>query len=263
MTAYAPKIPSILSRVRELEARPEPIVAFAREYPTGHLVERHRHERAQLIYASHGVMRVDTAVRIWVVPPLRAIWMPPGIDHEIRASSTVCLRTLFIHPDLRSSLPQDCCVIEISPLLRELILRMVTLAESKQHKGSLVHLVELILGEIREIPGLSLHIPMPADQRALRVCKSILDNPADGRTCAQWGASVGASARTLERLFQNEAGISFGAWRRQVRLLAALTGLAAKIPVANVASDLGYESASAFSAMFKRTLGCPPSQFFG
>jgi AraC-like DNA-binding protein len=260
VTVYTPKVPTI--DVDELEAQPEPIVAFGREYPTGHLVERHHHARAQLIYACKGIMRVDTPNGIWVVPPMRAIWVPPGVDHEIRASSTVHLRTLFLRPGLRDSLPRESCVIEVSPLLRELILRMVDMDRTKRYPDSLVHLTELILGEIREVRILPMHIPLPSDPRLLRICRGILQNPADNRTTAQWGSFVGASARTLERLFQREAGMNFRMWRQQVRLLAALSRLAAEAPVSVVAFDLGYQSPSAFTAMFKRTLGCPPRDFF-
>ncbi|HVW67865.1 MAG TPA: helix-turn-helix transcriptional regulator [Steroidobacteraceae bacterium] len=260
MAIYKPKIPEI--HLHELEARPQAIVAFGREYPSGHLVERHQHGRAQLIYASKGVMRVDTPLGVWVVPPMRAIWVPPAVDHEIRASSTVHLRTLFFRPDLRDTLPRQCCVIEVSGLLRELILRMVDLARSGGPAPALDAMTELILGEIREHDILPMHVPLPNDPRLLRVCHALLQNPADSRTSLQWGSLVGASSRTLERLFQRETGTNFRVWRQQVRLLAALSRLAAADPIAVVAQDLGYQSPSAFTAMFKRTLGCSPRRFF-
>src|SRR5215475_6749748 len=128
MTLYTQKVPTI--PLHDLEALPHPIVAFGREYPSGHLVERHHHERAQLIYASKGIMRVDTPAGIWVVPPMHAIWVPATVQHELRASSTVHLRTLFIKEGSRTSLPRECCVVEVSPLLRELILRMVALLKA-------------------------------------------------------------------------------------------------------------------------------------
>lgn len=261
MGSYTAKIPSILGRVRELEDLPQAVVAFGRDYPAGHLIESHSHLRAQLIYASSGIMRVDTPSGIWVVPPMRAIWVPPLVPHEIRANSTVRLRSLLMRADARPGLPDECCVIEVSPLLRELILRMIALSEGQSPVTPSLHLVELILSEIHETGTLPLHIPMPQDSRVRRICQGILLNPSDTRTSAEWGANVGASARTLERLFQKQTGISFGSWRRQARLLAAMTQLAAGTPVANVAVDLGYESPSAFTAMFKRVLGHPPSQY--
>lgn len=262
MTQYAPKIPAMFEEVRELERLPYPIVAFCRKYPHGHLVERHRHDRAQLTYALRGIMRVDTVDGIWVVPPMRALWIPPEVEHELRTSSPVSLRTLFIKPQLRDSLPAQCSVVEVTPLLRELILRMIAITDEQGLENVRAHMIELILDEIRAVETLPLHVPMPSDSRALRICKGLLQDPADTKTCSQWGASVGASSRTLERLFQKETGVSFGSWRRQARLLAALGRLAEKTPVSTVAYDLGYESASAFTAMFRRTLGRSPSEFF-
>lgn len=260
MARYSPKVPTI--PLDQLEAQPQMIVAFAREYPSCHLVERHSHERAQLIYASQGVMRVDTPVGIWVVPPMRAIWVPPGVDHEIRASSTLQLRTLFVRWPLQRSLPDECCVIEVSSLLRELILRLVSLGASREPPGETDPMIEVVFEEMRQVKVLPMHIPLPIDARAKKVCYGILDNPADTRTSAQWGKSVGASSRTLERFFKSEAHMSFRDWRQQVRLLAALQRLAEYAPISVVAAELGYNSASAFTAMFKRTLGCPPRDFY-
>ncbi len=78
----------------------------------------------------------------------------------------------------------------------------------------------------------------------------------------QWGHEVGASARTLARLFLAETGLSFGDWRSRARLLAALPRLAAGEKVTTIALDLGYESPSAFISMFKRALGKTPSTYF-
>ncbi len=259
---FAAKIPSVLEAVRELESGPIPIIALGREYPAGHLVERHHHGRAQLIYASAGVMRIDTSRGVWVVPPQRAVWVPPAMDHEIRATSAVLLRTLYIRPGLKPWLPQKCCVIEVSLLLRELILRMVSIEHGAQYAHTMPLLAELVLEEISRFEALPLNISMPSSPRVLKICQQILDDPADSRTCADWGREVGASSRTLERLFLKETGMSFGSWRRQARLLDALRLLASGTPVMNVAFDLGYESPSAFAAMFKRSLGRTPSDYF-
>jgi AraC-like DNA-binding protein len=258
MAMYSPKVPTV--ETRALEAQPAPIVAFKREYPSGHLVERHCHERAQLIYASKGIMQVDTPDGIWVVPPMRAIWVPAAVEHEMRVSSALHLRTLFVRPGLRESLPKACCVVEVSPLLRELIFRMVEL-ELAGHVCA-DHLTATILDEIRTGGILPVHVALPTDARLLRICRSILQNPANGHTIAQWGSIVGASSRTLERLFLQETGVCFRIWKQQVRVLAALSRLAAQEPISVVAFDLGYQNPSAFAAMFKRTLGCPPREFF-
>lgn len=248
--------------VKHLERYTAAIVALGREFPAGHLVERHHHDRSQLIYASSGVMRVHTSAGIWVVPPLRAVWVPSAIDHEIRASTSVSLRTLYIRSGLRRSLPKKCCVIEVSPLLRELILRLVSLGEHAPNQRSRQKLVDLALDEICQFETLPLRILMPTDPRLVKICQALLDNPANIKTSREWGQQVGASPRTLERTFQKEIGTSFGTWRRQVRVLDALSRIADGVPIMNIAFDLGYENPSAFAAMFKRTVGVPPSEYF-
>jgi AraC-like DNA-binding protein len=182
------------------------------------------------------------------------------IKHEIRVSSAATVRTLLIRSTASASLPMKCCIIEVSPLQRELTLRAVTLTERADALDD--NLVQLILNEMRSVRVPPLQIAFPTDLRALKVCRALMKNPADARTCSQWGTTVGASARTLQRLFRSETGVSFGAWRQQARLLEALNRLAARAPVSNVASELGYQSPSAFSAMFKRIFGRAPRQFF-
>jgi AraC-like DNA-binding protein len=240
-----------------------PITSLAGALPSGYYIRRHHHDRGQLIFASSGVMRIVTPDGIWVVPPMRAVWVPSGVEHEVRISSAVQLRTLLIDPRVKTSLPTRCCVIEVSPLLRELITRASDLGDEMSRVDVGWHLVALILDEMKVFSALPLQVPMPSDPRLVRICRGILEQPSDRKTCAQWGLIVGASARTLERRFYTETGISFGAWRRHVRLLAALDQLATNTPIANIAVDLGYRSASAFTVMFKRALGHRPSHFFG
>jgi len=239
-----------------------PITPLARDFPGGYRVPQHRHEHAQLIFASSGVMRIITPDGIWVAPPMRAVWVPAAVDHEILVSRAVQLRTLLIDPEVRASLPRQCCVIEVSPLLRELIIRVSELGPALAHNAHAEHFLALIFDEIKASETVPLHVPMPSDPRLIRICRGILNHPSDKRSCGQWGRTVGASGRTLERRFQLQTGISFGAWRRQVRLLAALDQLAINTPVANIALDLGYRSASAFTVMFKRALGQRPTHFF-
>ena len=120
----------------------------------------------------------------------------------------------------------------------------------------------LIPGEIRALPALPLHLPWPADARLRRVCEALKADPAENRTLEDWARASGASARTLARLFRKETGMSFGGWRQQARLLEALGRLASGSPVTTVALDLGYQSPSAFTSMFRRALGTSPTRYF-
>lgn len=248
--------------VHALEALPRPVVAFANDYPAGHVIDRHRHRRAQLLYAASGVMRVATDQGIWVVPPQRAVWLPAGVRHEIGCAGRLAMRTLYFDPAAVPTLPQGCRVVDVPPLLRELILKAVTLPPLYEPDGPDGRLMQVILDQIQLLEQAPLHLPMSAHPRLRPILDAMLARPEDDTGLDAWGRRLGASGRTLARLFLAETGMTFRAWRQQSRLLAALTRLAAGEAVTTVALDLGYDSVSAFIAMFRRATGTTPSRYF-
>jgi AraC-like DNA-binding protein len=238
-------------------------MALARDYPSGHGPPRHQHPNAQLIHAVRGVMVVDTAVGQWVVPPTRGLWIPGGVDHSIRMVGKVLMRTAYINTSLAPDMPQQCAVLKISPLLRELILAMIESADTPYAPDSRAgRIARLLLDEIRQMGSLPLHLPMPGDQRLLEICTAISARPADNTTASEWARRLQVDPKTVHRLFVRETGMTFGQWRTQARLMLALEHLAAGDKVLNVALDLGYESPSAFATMFKKQFGISPSKFF-
>jgi len=240
---------------------PRPVAAMAKDFAAGQHIARHLHSRAQLIFAAAGVMLVSTDKGSWAVPPQRAVWMPAGVAHEIRLPGAVAMRTLYVRPDAAGRMPARVRVIAVSALLRELILRACALPVLYDERGAAGRLMTLILDEIAGLPTLGLDLPMPRDPRLARICRALGGDPGSTRTLEDWGREAGGSGRTLARLFLRETGLTFAAWRQQARLLAALARLAAGEPVTRIALDLGYESPSAFAAMFKRALGAPPSRY--
>ena len=254
-------------RLRQrLDALPQPMLAHARDLAAGETIPPHSHRRAQLVYASDGVMTVTTADGAFVVPPYRAVWMPAGAEHRIDASGTVCMRTIYIDTDHAGAaggrLPGAMCVLHVTPLLRELILAAVDAPQVFQPDGPEARLMAVILDQIQVLPVAPLSLPTPKDARLRRIADALLADPADERGIDDWARLAGASVRTLARLFQTETGMSFGQWRQQLRLLRALERLAAGESVTGVALDLGYDSPSAFIAMFRRALGTTPRRYF-
>jgi AraC-like DNA-binding protein len=239
-----------------------PIAAMAKDFAAGFRVARHCHERAQLIFAASGVMQVTASGGIWVVPPQRGLWVPAAIEHAIHCTGAVAMRTLYIREDATGELPKSVCVLAVQPLLRELILEAVKLPVDYAERDRDGRIMALILDELRALPILPLHLPMPRDARLVRICTAVMRSPALRRPLDAWGSEVGASSRTLARLFLRETGMSFGAWCRQARLLDALARLADGQKVTSVALDLGYDSPSAFTSMFRRHLATTPSRYF-
>jgi AraC-like DNA-binding protein/quercetin dioxygenase-like cupin family protein len=241
---------------------PRPLAGMPKDFADGDRIEPHCHPRAQLTWAISGVMTVSAAHGTWVVPPNRALWIPAETEHAIRMSGRVAMRAIYIDPAIAKTIAGDCKVILVSPLLRALMLELVAAPLDYDESGRIGHVVALFLDEIRLLDAQPLHIPMPADKRLRRVCEALLDDPGQRETLEAWSAFTGASSRTLARLFERETGMRFVDWRHQVRLSEALVRLAQGQDVAAVARAVGYDSISAFSAMFRQALGKRPRDYF-
>ncbi|WP_043114684.1 AraC family transcriptional regulator [Solimonas soli] len=250
------------TRYRAYDHGPAPVTAIANDYRAGHFTHEHEHPYAQLIYAVSGVMIVRTEAGQWVVPPTRGIWMPPRTQHAVRMVGAVQMRSTFIDPALVPDLPTQCAVLAVSPLLRELIVAAVELKPPHAPGSRGEHLSQLLIDELRTLPSLALHLPEARDPRLKRICAHLLAEPADNSTATQWAQRLHVDAKTIQRLFARDTGMSFGQWRQQARLLAALERLARGERVLDTALALGYASPGAFATMFKRQFGVSPSAYF-
>lgn len=238
-----------------------PIAALASDHPHGEHIPLHRHPCAQLIHALTGVMFVTSRAGSWVVPTGRAVWMPPHEDHAIRIASHVTMRTVYVREEARPNLPPACEVIEVSPFLREAIVAATQIPLDYASGGRDERVMELILDEIEAAPRLHLHVPMPCDPRLAHLCERLVSDPSASVMLEKLAAEIHVSGRTLARLFHRELGMSFGEWLRRMRLLLSLPRLAAGASVLEVALEHGYDSPSAFTAMFRRTLGVSPTVY--
>ena len=232
------------------------------EYADGEVIKTHSHPWHQLVYASRGVMTVRTPKGAWVVPTNRGVWVPARIRHSIQMSGPVSLRTLYLVPRLSAALPDRCSVVGISPLLRELILRIVELRDLNVRIPRHAHLISVLLDHLQAMESDAVHLPLPRDARARRVAALLQEEPSDERSLVELSKIAGASKRTVERLFKLETGLGFGKWRQQLRLGHALRLLAAGEAVTSVAMDVGYDSASAFISAFRVTFGQTPGRYF-
>ncbi len=237
-----------------------PIVTRRTTYPAGHHIRPHWHARAQFIFAVEGTMTVRATRRVWIVPTSRALWVPARTVHEIEMAGVVEMRSLYID-DAVAGMPSSCVVLEVTPLLRELVVRAAALPLDYDEAGDDGLLMRLLLAEIRGLPRCALELPLPASADLAALCERILADLATRRPCGVDARAANTSARTLYRRFLQETGISFARWKQQARLLESIRRLAQGVPVTRVALDLGYESASAFSTMFRRALRISPRAF--
>jgi len=240
-------------------------------------IQPHWHEWAQLVFSISGAVRVSTEGHgdgvgsTYLVPPSRAVWIPPGVVHAVTAVERADLRTLYLHELAVAELGADgtwadCRVLEVSPLLRELVLQLVVdpdaLPEQPAAAARERTVCALILDELRRARSLQLGLPLPREGRLRSLCEAMIDQPLRHAGIEGWAEHAATSARTLSRWFRDELGTSYGQWRQQLLLAQALSMAARKQPMRLIAAELGYASPSAFSAMVTRAVGMPPSRFF-
>lgn len=250
------------TRHLDYHATARPLAAMEVDYPDGTSTGLHAHPRGQLLHAIEGVMTVRSAAGSWVVPPNRAVWLTPELEHEVKMCGDVKIRTVFIETGVSPHLPQSSCVIAVSPLLRELIVAAVRIPLDRVPSARDERLMLLLLDELRELDVLPLHLPMPRDARVRKICEVLTAAPDNASTVDQWAGRLRVASKTIHRLFLKETGLSFSQWRQQARLLQALERLAAGDRIVDVALDSGYASQSAFTAMFRRHFGVPPGAFY-
>lgn len=220
----------------------------------------HQHRQGQLILALHGAVTCTTEGGVWIVPPDCGLWVPGGVPHSNRVTSNARLTYLFVEPGA-TILPDECCTLSVSPMLREMIQRVADLSESARD-AHVDRLVRVMLDELALMPRERLELPVSDNPKIALIAAALLANPSDRRTLGQWAEHVAVSERSLKRLMTQETGLSFGRWRRQLHLVIALRELANGASVQQVAGDLGYESTTAFIVMFRKALGTTPSRYF-
>ncbi|NYT44460.1 helix-turn-helix transcriptional regulator [Alcaligenaceae bacterium] len=235
--------------------------SLSRDFADSTILSDHMHDMGQLKFALSGVMVVASTDGHWVVPPTRALWLAPKVRHRVRMLGKVQLRSVFVNPEYSHGLPTRSCLLPVTPLFRELIAAVATSSPSDARSRRTRLLMDLLLEEVSQDCGLPLHLPTPRDHRLATICTHIQEHLDDMKTLHEWAKDLGYDQRTLHRLFMSELGMSFVQWRQQAKLLTALEWLAEGRQVLSIALDLGYQTQSAFTAMFRRNLHMTPSEF--
>lgn len=206
---------------------------------------------------------MNTSVGEWILPPSRALWIAGGVEHSLLVKRPASLYVLYIAPDYYN-LPgsEQCSVIEISPLVRELIAECALLPWDYQPDTHSSRLAQVLMDRLQLLQHAPLDLKMPVDTRALRMVDILKRDPGSRRSLTDLAREAGASGRTIERLFMQETQLAFGAWRHRYRMLYALERLAYGQNVTNVSLEAGYESPSSFIAAFRTMFGTTPSKYF-
>jgi AraC-like DNA-binding protein len=243
----------------DYDALPVDVLPIGTDYPPDHLLARHSHRRAQLLYGATGIMQVETVDGSWTIPTNRAVLIPAQVSHEVRMLD-VTTWSLYIEPGAVPWWPTSCTVIEVEPLLRELLREANDFDAGYDTAGRDGTVIHLILEELQRVTPLPLSVTLPRDEPFRALCKEYLVHPDAAVTNADWARTSLMSPRTFDRRFRLATGMSPSLWRTRARLLTSLT-LLRRLSVTRVAGDLGYSSPASFTAAFTRTFGAPPSSF--
>jgi AraC-like DNA-binding protein len=236
---------------------------FARLYedPSGRDIAPHCQRHGQLVGSFRGLISVGTSRAQWLVASTNAVWIPPHHVHSMRSHGAFSGYVVYVADCGCETLSKEPCTIAATALLREAV-RRAAAWDGNRAEADAAHIATVILDEIRALPRQPFGLPMPSDRRMLRITSALVENPADNRRLQEWAARAGMSTRTMIRRFTTETGFSFTEWRQRARLMRALDLLAVNTPVTTVALDLGYETVSAFIAMFRRAFGVTPARYF-
>lgn len=246
---------------RQLTNSSATVVAHENEHPADTIIDWHQHPYHQLLYANRGVARVNTNAGTWVLPRQRALWIPAGEPHRLRAIGQLALRSLYFQPNRYPPI-SDTRVINVSGLLRELILQLMRLPRNCQPTAPFIRMINVLFDQLIVAPSEPLYVHAPEHPRLRKMYEHLQTNPADQRSLKDWSQQMAISERSLYRLFAHQVGMPFGQWRLQIKLACALELLAQGQHVNRVALHLGYQSSSAFVTMFHKQLGITPARYF-
>lgn len=246
-----------------------PIRIIAREMSVNTQVMSHHHPWGQVVFSDSGILQVSSASNNYLVPPMHGVWIPSNIEHAAFLLENAKLLSVYFHV-LDSSGGEakngvwapwsNCQVFKVSPLLHEL---MKNLSQS-ENTGTVLYSATctLIYAELEKAEILSIGVSIPVEKRLKALCEYFMTQTTQKLTLQQLCLQVGVSLSTASRLFQQQLGIGFNQWKQQVILAKATALVAQKIPLNQIAYELGYASPSAFSAMVKKLTGIPPKAFF-
>ncbi|MGE0776699.1 AraC family transcriptional regulator [Mycolicibacterium sp.] len=225
----------------------------------GFHIDAHSHRDGQLVYAACGVLVTTTDAGTWVAPANRVTWTPPGFEHSHRFYGQTDAHIVIIPADLCSALAAEPSVYAVKSLLREAILALTDRADADS--DAYRRLRAVIVDELTEAPDQRLHLPDPRDDRLRAITELLRADPAQTTTLAEFGRRVGASSRTLSRLFDAELGMNFHRWRSILRVQHALVHLTDGLSVTDTAVVCGWSNPSSFIEAFAAIVGQTPGSY--
>lgn len=247
--------------VPKLDGLTRHIVVRSQHIPEHAVFPRHKHPWNQLVYAVSGALVVAVTGSRFVIPPEQAVWIPTGTLHSVRSHFGAEFRSLYIADSPSLGMPDVTCVLDVSLLLRALIIEVVDIEQRFEDSAYTERILSLIQDQLMRVNRRPFFLPWPNGRMLQKICEFLYKTPSDVRSLLEWGSELGASSRTLSRQFEREMGISFRAWRYRMRAFKSMELLSTGMSITSVALELGYASPAAFTYMFRKQFGCNPTTY--
>lgn len=229
--------------------------------PVSWSTEEHSHSKGQLFSLQSGLAILETAAGVWMLPPGRCCWIPPGCRHSMRSCGNIGGWSIYLAAFHCDSLPKQPAILSLSSLLGEIVFRISEWKQNPPTPEFRKHLLTVLCDEIRDARQQALHLPMPSDRRLKRFVEEMSKEPQNERNLNAWARFTGMSKRSLLRNFQHETGMTIGQWRQHLRMLVALEKLSKGSSVTETCFAVGYSSVSAFIKTFKLIVGMTPNAY--
>ncbi|MFM2479923.1 AraC family transcriptional regulator [Celerinatantimonas sp. YJH-8] len=238
------------------------IIVHSKKFSSGELSRpAHSHPRAQLVWSNQGIMKVTVPGAQWLVPPSHAIWVPGGMEHEMTANTEVLTCFIFVDQRASDSMPNRCTVLHMTPLMQQLLIHFLNLSTPHGSKQRLQRLSWVIMDELAELDETPLDLPDGQSERFKPITHYLVQNQTKNPTLSQLASEFALGDRTLERLFKKETGLTFSEWNQRLKFIRAIELLNEHKSSFEIAAQLGYRSASAFTAAFKKQFGTTPQLY--
>lgn len=245
----------------EMDALPRPVFVRQQRMPARHAFAPHTHPWHQLLYATSGVLVASLADRRLFVPPDTAVWLPAGCCHSTGTEFGAELKSLYIESEFDRICTDEPLVMEVTPLMRELLLTAAGFEAEYPLQGYEAAVMDLMLQTLGRLPVREHTLPWPMDSRLADLCTRLYTDPSTRPRIGELAASLALSGRTLERHFRRETGMSLQHWYTRMRLMKALEMLNTDMSVTQIALELGYSAPAPFILMFREHLGVSPNRY--
>lgn len=219
--------------------------------------DEHSHPTHELLWNDRGASTATIGPRTWTITSSIGLWIPAGVPHSGWMAAGTWSRAAQFRVHEAPAISETPVAVDVSEMLR-LLLDRLSLDNLPADSRSTT---EAMILDVLEPAAHEVLLRVPESLRLAPIVETLLDNPADLTTLAQWATRIGLSSRTLTRLFQEETGVGFSRWVQSVRAHRAIAMMARGENIDDVAAAVGFRSASAFGTAFRRVTGASPGRF--